>query len=93
MIRMKAYRKAQMYSEAYRDAKNVWQLMDAYERAKNFSFKKQYINELAILVKAFDQKKKKATDGGLARCNLSNTLSVKLNPPSFVAQNNKNNVE
>ena len=49
---MKAYRKAGMYSEAYQDAKTIWDLMSDYERAKNYSFRQQNIIELQILSRA-----------------------------------------
>ena len=51
VLRMKAYRKALMYDEAFLDAKKAWELMTPKERAKNITFKQEHLNELQVLKK------------------------------------------
>ena len=48
---MKAYRKAGLYERALSDAKKNWNLMSPKERANNFTFKLEHLNELKILSK------------------------------------------
>ena len=52
MLRMKAFRKAMMYEEAYLDAKKTWEQLTPKERANNFTFKQHHLMELQILRKA-----------------------------------------
>lgn len=46
LLRMKANKKLQNYTQAYEDAKKVWCLMSPSERKQNSHFMQEYIHEL-----------------------------------------------
>ena len=49
LLRMKAYKKLQMYKEAFVDSEKLWGLMSPSEKKTNAHFQQEYIQELMIL--------------------------------------------